>query len=238
MQTINVRTTQNVFIQYPVASLGDRILAYFIDVLIIFVYAILAIMFFVGIELNSIAVFFMTIAIPAMLYPLLFEIFMNGQTPGKRQMRIQVVRLDGTPPTFGNYLLRWLLRLIEIDLFSGAIAMIVIAVNGKGQRLGDVAAGTAVIKLVQRNEAAARQVFVTAEDTNYVVTFPDVTRLTDQDIEVIQQALSVNRETGNSKPVMLVADKIKALLSIETELPPVKFLYTVVKDYSHLTSRL
>src|SRR5690606_25788624 len=108
MQTVSVRTTQNVVIDYPVASLGDRILAYFIDVLIMVAYIILIFLVIGFGEIGSIAIIISLISIPLFLYHLLFEIFMNGQSPAKRQMNIKVVRLDGTPPTIGNYIIRWL----------------------------------------------------------------------------------------------------------------------------------
>lgn len=236
MQTVTVRTTQNVFIEYPVASLGDRILAYFIDVLIILVYYVLVFFFIVSAEAFSVALFIGVLIIPAFLYHLLFEIFMSGQSPGKRQMNIKVVRLDGTSPTIGNYIIRWLLRLIEIDLLSGALALATIAINGKGQRLGDIAAGTSVIKLAQQREVQAKEVF-TLTDQSYTPVFLQATLLNDQDIELIQQALEVNRSAGNTLPVLSVTEKVKDRLGIQSDLPPVKFLYTIVKDYGYLTSK-
>lgn len=235
MQTVTVRTTQNVFIEYPVASLGDRILAYFIDVLIIIAYYIAVIFLLISMEVASISAFIAILLIPAFLYHLMFEIFMDGQSPGKRQMSIKVVRLDGTPATIGNYIVRWLVRLIEIDLLSGAIALVTIAISGKGQRLGDIAAGTTVVKLVQQQAVTAKEVFTVAEE-GYRPTFQQVTQLSDQDIELIQQALEVNRTTGNYQPVLAVTERVKSNLGIQTDLPPVKFLYTVVKDYGHITS--
>jgi hypothetical protein len=160
---------------------------------------------------------------------------MNGQSPGKKQMNIKVVRMDGTPATIGNYIIRWLLRLFEIDLMSGAIAMLTIAINGKGQRLGDLAAGTTVVKLVEQRDVSAKEVFTVAEE-QYVPTYPQVVQLTDQDIELIQQALEVNRSTGNYQPVLAIVDKVQAKLGIQTDLPPVKFLYTLIKDYGHITA--
>lgn len=236
MQTVTVRTTQNVVIQYPAASLGDRIFAYLIDVAIIIAYCILMAVIVSELGIGSIAGVIGLFMIPVFLYHLLFEIFMNGQSPGKRQMGIKVVRLDGTPPTIGNYIIRWLLRLIEIDLMSGAIAMLTIAISGKGQRLGDIAAGTAVVKLVKQREVTAKEVFTLAAE-DYAPVFHQVTLLTDRDIELIQQALELNRTTGNDRPVMAVTEKIKSLLGVQTDMPPVKFLYTIVKDYGHITSR-
>lgn len=235
MQTVSVRTTQNVVIDYPVASLGDRILAYFIDALIIIAYFIVCVILIGFAEIGSVAIIISLITIPVFLYHLMFEIFMNGQSPGKRQMNIKVVRLDGTPATIGNYVIRWLMRIIEIDILSGAIAMVVIAINGKGQRLGDIAAGTTVVKLVEQKAVTAKEVF-TLTDENYVPVFQQVIQLNDNDIELIQQALEVNRTTGNLRPVMAVTEKVKSNLGIQTDLPPVKFLYTIVKDYGHITA--
>jgi uncharacterized RDD family membrane protein YckC len=236
MQTVTVRTTQNVVIQYPAASLGDRIFAYLIDLAIIIAYFILIAFVISGTGMVSVALIITLFMIPAFLYHVLFEIFMDGQSPGKKQMGIKVVRLDGTPPTIGNYIIRWLLRLVEIDLLSGAIAVLTIAVNGKGQRLGDIAAGTAVVKLVKQREVTAKEVFTLASE-DYVPVFHQVALLTDRDIELIQQALELNRTTGNDRPVMAVTEKIKSLLGIQTDMPPVKFLYTIVKDYGHITAR-
>jgi len=63
-----------------------------------------------------------------------------------------------------------------------------------------------------------------------------VVNLTEKDIELIQRALEVNRDQGNIQPVIIITDKIKGLLDIKTDLPPVKFLYTIIKDYQTITS--
>jgi hypothetical protein len=61
--------------------------------------------------------------------------------------------------------------------------------------------------------------------------------LSEKDIEIIQRALEVNRDQGNPKPMLAVVDKIKTQLGIQTDLPPIKFLYVLIKDFNHLTSR-
>jgi hypothetical protein len=132
--------------------------------------------------------------------------------------------------------LRWIFSFIDFYVLSGAIAVIVVAVGGKGQRIGDVVAGTSVIKLIKQNEISASDIFVIPE-IEYVPTFPQVVHLTERDIELIQRALEVNRDQGNVQPVMAVTERIKSLLGVQTDLPPVKFLYIVVKDFQHLTSR-
>ncbi len=235
MQTVRVRTTQNVLIDYPVASVGDRILGHLIDRLILVAYSIAVIAVLANLELETWWIWVMLLAIPWMFFSVLFEIFMNGQTPGKQVMKTKVVRLNGTPATIGDYLLRWVFSLVDFYVLSGAIALVAVAMGGKGQRLGDMVAGTSVVKLIEHREISANEVFVTAEEV-HVPTFTQVTQLSDKDIELIQRALEVNRDHGNGQPVMVITQKIKALLGIQTDLPPVKFLYTIIKDYNSLTT--
>jgi uncharacterized RDD family membrane protein YckC len=236
MQTISVQTTQNVFIHYPVAGVGDRILAHLLDRVILIAYAVAMIAAFVNMDLRIIWPWIVFLVAPWFLYNLVFEIFMNGQTPGKRVMNIQVVRLDGTGPTIGDYLLRWVFSLVDFYVLSGALAVIIIAVNGRGQRLGDIVAGTSVVKLIAQKEITANEVFI-APEASYVPVFPQVVQLGSRDIELIQRALDANRNHGNVQPVLMVTDKIKSLLGIQTDLAPAEFLYTVVKDFNHLASR-
>lgn len=235
MQTINVRTTQNVFIKYSVASLGDRILAYLIDGLILAAYTIVCIVALVYSKAESSALVIACIGLPYLSYHLLFEIFMNGQSPGKRQMEIKVVRLDGTPPTLGNFLIRWVFRLVEIQLFSGVVAMIVIAAGGKGQRLGDLAAGTAVVKIVAQREVTADEVF-TLSKNDYKPVFDQVLQLSDRDIELVQQALHIYRDTGNAGPMNALGAKIETMLGIQTDLEAYAFLNQIIHDYTQLSA--
>ncbi|NOT75012.1 MAG: RDD family protein [Cyclobacteriaceae bacterium] len=233
---VQVRTTQNVFIQYQIAGVGDRIVAYLIDgiIKVIFVLAIIAI--YIGINQFESWVWIIAAAIPVFLYHLLFEIFMNGQSPGKLIMRIKVIRLDGTPATVGDFLLRWIFAFIDLHLIGGAVAVLCIAIGNKGQRLGDMVAGTTVVKVASDAQTNADEIFV-PQNSDYVLTFPRVIQLTEKDIELIQKALEVNRFTGNPKPVIATSEKIKTLLGIETDLPPVKFLYTIIKDFQQITSK-
>lgn len=235
METIRVRTTQNVFIEYPIASLGDRMLAYLIDAIILTAYNFLC--FFILDEYTfSTTVNVLIITLPFLLYHPLFEILMNGQTPGKRQMRIKVVSLDGSSPTIGAYLMRWLFRLVEVFALRGALAIVTIAASGRGQRLGDVAAGTSVVKLVRQEATSSDNVFASAEE-GYEPSFLQAAQLNDRDLGTIYDALEVSRDTGNPVPVNMLTDKVKSVLGIESDLPPVKFLYTIIKDHNQLVSR-
>ncbi|MBX2897316.1 MAG: RDD family protein [Cyclobacteriaceae bacterium] len=236
MQTIQVRTTQNVFIQYPLASVGDRILAYLFDRVVVIAFMIALGTFLFYAKIQSEWVWILLLAFPYIFYSVFFEIFMNGQTLGKHLLKIRVMRLNGTPATIGDYVLRWVFAILDFGFLGGAIAVILVAAGGKGQRLGDLVAGTTVIKLVEQKEITAEQVFVTAE-TEYQPVFMQAVQLTERDVELIQRALEVNRDVGNAAPMLAVTEKVKTQLGIQTDLPPIKLLYTLIKDFNHLTSR-
>jgi len=235
MQRIQVQTAQNVKIAYDLASIGDRIVAFLIDIILIgFLFmAFTFLMDFINIPLSTTVT--LIFIIPFMIYHLLFEIFFNGQSLGKMAMKIKVVMLDGSQPSIGAFIIRWMFRLLEITGTSGSVALVTILINGKGQRLGDIAAGTTVVKL-QMNVAVTRHELIKQEKSDYMVSFDKVEQLTDADIAVILESLKIFRNSGNRTPVEATEQKIKDLLSIESDLPSVKFLYTIVRDYNHLTS--
>ena len=85
MEEFQIETAQNVGIQQNVANLGDRMLAYLLDSLIIFTYTLLMIMLLVSLDLeprDSWAVYLLVI-LPAFMYYVLLETFWDGQTIGK-----------------------------------------------------------------------------------------------------------------------------------------------------------
>ena len=118
MNNFQIETAQNVNIIQNVAGIGDRILAYLIDSLIMIAYVIIIVLVMsigdVNDDLNFIIA--MTFGLPLFLYHLLWEMFWNGRSPGKAVMKLRVVKLDGSRPAFSNYLIRWLLRIIDISL--------------------------------------------------------------------------------------------------------------------------
>ena len=122
MSTIRIQTTQNVAVEYETAGVGDRILARLLDALVLILWT--AVVSFLlrratGASSERQVLSVVLLLLPALLYQPLFEIFFNGQSPGKRARHLRVVRLDGTRPRVGDYLLRWLIGFIEIDACAG-----------------------------------------------------------------------------------------------------------------------
>lgn len=223
-------TNQNIEINLELAGLGDRILAFIIDALIIGSYFIFISIVIAGIGVNDPVIIFF-LYIPAMFYSLAFETLMHGQSPGKSARDIKVVKLDGGAPGIGNYLLRWVIRPIDIILY-GAVAMLTIIITKNGQRLGDLVAGTTVVKL--RKSAALSDIQTIKRSEDYVINFPQVKRLSDKQIEVIRNTLKVRSNGFNVAAIVELTRKVKEVLNVETEMPNVKFLYTIIADYEHL----
>ena len=234
MQTIRVRTTQNVLIDYPIAGLFDRILAFALDALIFLAYLILTFSLFDGIKMLDVWLAYV-IYLPAFFYNLIFEIAMNGQSPGKRVLKIKVVRLDGDSPTIANYILRWILWPLDV-LLSGSIAITFILLTPNGQRLGDVVAGTTLIKLTSVGALISQKIIRDLEQSDYQAQFPQVVRLSDKDISLIKEALQVNIQLGITRPMEVISEKIRIMFDIHSDMATLTFLNTVLKDYHHLTS--
>lgn len=234
MDNIKIQTTQNVDIEYELASIGDRILATLLDYVFFLAYILMVFLFVSLINVyrwDSFEIILLIIAsLPILLYDLLCETFFQGKSFGKMIMKIKVVMLDGTQAGFGAYLLRWLLRIIDTRIFSGAVALIAILANGKGQRIGDMAAGTTVIKMKQK---------VTLGDTilnrvkpEYTIVFHEVSKLSDNDIAIIKDVMRVSLQSNNIQAIIRLSNKTKETMGITTNLPHAQFLATVVQDYS------
>ncbi|UMB61581.1 RDD family protein [Lutibacter sp. A80] len=239
MDNFKIETAQNITIQQNVAPLSSRIGAFIIDMLIIGAYYALIIYFTNALgylDTENIYVLYALISLPVFFYSLFFETLNNGQTPGKYFKKIRVTKIDGSKPTFGSYLIRWILRLIDISLASGSIALLTILLNGKGQRLGDIAAGTTVIsekKTISINNTLAVDI-----PENYVPTFPQVTILTDKDVQTIKELYLKAKKNNNHKMLLKLKLKIIEITGINSELNTIDFIDIVLKDYNYFTQQM
>lgn len=238
MDNFQIETAQNVTIQQNAASVGVRIGSYLLDLLFIILYYILCIWLLRALGLNTgfdAWVIYLVISLPVLFYHLLFEVLMNGQSPGKRINRIRVVKLDGSKPTFGSYLLRWVVAVLEINIFSGSLALLSILLNGKGQRLGDIAAGTTVI--TERKKVTIHDTLTADIEDDYLPTYSQVTLLTDRDIQTIKELYRKAKRTNNHKVILKLHTKIEEITGIQTEQQPVQFVDTIIKDYNYFTQQ-
>jgi len=235
MDNFQIETAQNISIDQNVAGIGDRILAFIIDTVIIIAYMVLSGLTMAGLDVDrgSTWMYYLVLGLPPFLYHLLWEIFWNGQSPGKASMQIRVVKKDGTRPEFSNYLVRWLLRIIDISLTSGGVAVVAILLNGKGQRLGDVAASTTVI--TERSKIGIHNTLGVDLPENYQPKYAQVTVLSDKDVQEIKNIYEQARREGEHHIILSLSQKVAQLMDVQFEEKPVNFLQQVINDYNFYT---
>src|SRR5215213_772916 len=161
----DLRTPEQIELQYDLAGLGSRFMALALDTLIqLGVILGLAAVFGLGAALVAasmrdligrystlfavagVALVVLLIFALGWGYFIFFELVWNGQTPGKRAAGIRVLTARGEPVTLVHSLVRNLMRLVD-SLPSGyMIGIISILVTSRSQRLGDIAAGTIVVR--------------------------------------------------------------------------------------------
>ncbi|REG87827.1 RDD family protein [Winogradskyella sediminis] len=238
MDEFQIETAQNVGINQNVAGIGDRMLAYFIDSAIILLYTIGVILLLttLNLDMGDSWAIYLLLSLPAFLYYVLLETFLNGKTVGKVLMNTRVVKLDGSKPSFANYFVRWILRIVDVVLTSGGVAAFTILIKGNGQRLGDIAAGTTVISEKQR---------VTIHDTlikdipaDYVPTYSQVTMLTDKDMQTVKNLYDEAVKNGHHNIILNLHHRLIKIMAIETQEQPVNFVATVIKDYNYYTQNM
>jgi hypothetical protein len=187
--------------------------------------------------------FWLLVILPIIFYDVVFETLLHGQTLGKKVMGIRVVKLDGSQPGVGSYIMRWLSGMIELHLSAATIAIVAIAANGRGQRLGDLAANTAVVKVFRRDKIANS--LFRELDSSYQPVFPQVAQLTDRDMTIVDEAFRKAVRFKNTRLMKHLTKHLIEVLGLDAEnderlkgLNAKDFLRIVVRDYNYYTGKL
>lgn len=221
-ETLNIDTPENVSFDYEIAGIGSRFTAAFIDTFIIVALQVLTylVILFVVMRTNSavtvenvgtfgawaIALIGLIAFLLLWGYYIFFEMLWNGQTPGKRIINLRVIRTDGTSITLTESVIRNLVRLADfLPAFYG-IGTVAIFINRQTRRLGDLAAGTLVVRektqqvtltdLAALHKAAQPQTPSRDLDEPFQTTYP-VNQLNYQDAQMIESFFQRQKELTN-----------------------------------------
>jgi uncharacterized RDD family membrane protein YckC len=260
MATVQINTAFNVALDFEIAPFHKRLLAYIIDFALLASY-LFAMKYLLYDQLNlssekSTGFDILIISTPMLLYSLITELLLNGQTIGKKLMRIRVISLEGGEPSFGQFVLRWITKIFEwpflfgyiyassysliayifITFFLGIAVVITILVTPKQQRLGDLSAGTVVVD-AKSSMSINDTIFIDVNSANYKATYPEVMRLSDNDINTIKTVLTQARKNNNHDICMRVEYKIKDVLKVESKLSSIDFLEKLLEDYNFLATK-
>ncbi len=247
MQTIDIRTTQNVTIEYELASLRERALAFFIDLLIV-VAAYFLLLFLLlgafgeaafrgGLLYNFI--FGLLPIVGFLAYQFFSEVFANGQSLGKKAMGIKVVRVDGAEPGLSDYFLRAVFHIVDSLASLSVLAALLISSSPKNQRLGDMTANTTVIRIRHQQRFQLEDILKISSIEDYQPVYPEVRRLSEQDMLLIKHLIARYRQYNNPAHTRAVNEAVHHLSEIleipEPRQDKIDFLKTLIRDYIVLT---
>jgi uncharacterized RDD family membrane protein YckC len=148
-----VDTPENISVSYGVAGIGSRFLAGIIDTFLIgLIYFVFSLSLgYIRTTFEDWSSVFVAIILILMFlvfwgYYILFELLWNGQSPGKRAVGLRVVHTGGRPISFVGSAIRNLVRVVDFLPSMYGVGVVSMFVDGRSRRLGDLAAGTLVIK--------------------------------------------------------------------------------------------
>lgn len=247
MAQSSIITGQYVELTQTPASVGDRLIAALIDLAIMGVYFMAVIMGVGSVlelsfyDLNDIVAIacYVLIFFPVIFYFPACELLARGQSLGKMVMKTRVVTLDGYAPTLSNCLMRWLLYPID-TIFTGFLGVVFITFGKYRQRLGDLAAGTIVIKTT-----STQYDFFTVNDYNYVQqgyepTYPEAANLSSRQVDVITRTLYNSDPNRRSELLYKLAVQVQQFLGVQVaaNVYADAFLTTVLNDFYYYSSTI
>ena len=269
MKTLQINTTQNVNISFALANEGQRIAAFVIDNAfkigyLYFIYwvipdSMISTVYDDGWSKTAIHIL---LWLPVTFYSLYCEALLNGQTIGKKAMKIKVVNIDGFKPSFTDYMIRWFMRIVDFNLFfilavyayalgwdqyfelimvffflGKCVGIISIATSSKKQRVGDISANTVVIAL--KDQAQFSQTILEEIQDNYVPKYPNVIKLSDNDARIIKDTFTVAAASKDYKTLIKLRTKIEEVTQIKSEeSTDIDFIDRVLKDYNFYTQNM
>src|SRR5579859_5008372 len=219
-ETLRIDTPENVIFGYRVAGIGSRFLAALIDTTLILVLqlvvnigVLLVARFLFNFSLSSndsglawlLGIFGLVTFAFLWGYYIFFEMLWNGQSPGKRRVGLRVIRMDGTPITLSESIIRNLVRLVDFLPAYYGVGVIAMFIRSQARRLGDLAAGTVVVHdraavTLESLAAAPARPTPGLSPTAGAGQWP-VERLTSRDVELAEDFMR-RRETLANRSVL------------------------------------
>ncbi|MDD7914044.1 RDD family protein [Polaribacter ponticola] len=270
MKTLQIKTAQNVNIKFTVATVFQRLLAFLVDNVLKFSYLYFANKVFDfnllnetlngdGWTIKAVEVLFL---LPITFYSLYSEILMNGQTLGKKLLKLKVINVDGFKPSITDYIIRWLLRIIDFNLFmllyiyvaslglkdqyflvvaififGKMIGFFLILFTNKNQRFGDIIANTIVIYL--KDDVKFSHTILENLSEGYKPTYANVIKLSDNDARIIKETYKTAIKFNDYKTLIKLRSKILEVTEIKSiHKSDKEFIDIVLKDYNFYTQKM
>lgn len=208
----SILTPENVMLEYELAGLGSRFAAFLIDSLIQFAVLILIVVAMAigqidiegitGLDAWVAAIGIILLFIVFFGYFIFFEMIMNGQSPGKKLVRLRVIKQTGEPLGFWESILRNILRLADFLPSFNLVGALFIVFNGKYKRIGDIAANTIVVKVKKDNSPMKLDdIIAPGEAENEKDSYVNIYPVTNFEYSVLKEYISRKDKLGKRKSV-------------------------------------
>jgi uncharacterized RDD family membrane protein YckC len=259
MKKVEFLSAQHVKIEFEMASVVQRVLAYVIDTVIIYVYFLIVIFAF----LNDVSIWssdldlallllVLLVNMPIYLYKPLMEYFFNGQTVGKMALGIRMVRMNGDRMTLQDNFVRWVMRgdFFWVSLISNPVWIFIIPIltlidffalslSPNNQRFGDMIVSVIAIRTRPARKYKLSDILSRQEAASYKPTYEKVISFTDEDIMYLKNVIEQYKNYKNAEITKVFnAVTQKTCERLEIEMPKkttTAFLEKVLKDYVYLT---
>ncbi|MBK8721329.1 MAG: RDD family protein [Saprospiraceae bacterium] len=227
---IEITTAQHVVIEYQLATIGERILALFLDSFMFYL-----IILFLMIMIPSVIIY---LVLPLfLLYHIFAEWMWGGQSVGKRILGLKVLSIDGSLPSFNQSMLRSIFYILDYFFTGGTLGLLLIGTTIRHQRLGDIAAGTTVIRM-KSSDHMNLSAILSIDKSNYEVTYENVKNFDEQQIILIKETINKYKKyhSDTYKDLLIdLADLCSKKLGVERPRETIHFLNTIIRDYVMLT---
>lgn len=237
--SFRVDTPESVDLALEPAGLGTRFLAIAVDAVIQWGAAFLLLMIVVPLTMVSkfsklvqnpaaidgvlVTILLLAFGFLFFLYKLLLEAFWNGQTVGKRMVGIRVIKANGLPVDFLQVVVRNLLRVIDYLPLQYLVGTVAIVASKRGQRLGDMVAGTVVVREQRPTAPLAPVQLFHQPDYDLSLLREHVLRLADEELEPARRfwMRRMQLETQSRWRVAgRIAESLAARMGWQERLPP------------------
>ena len=179
----------------------------------------------------------------------------GGYTIGKYAVGAKVIKINGFQPTFVDFFIRWIFRMVDIYFFFivaiifggelstifsvytiGLVGLMAISRSKSGQRIGDKIAGTAVIKSKVKH---SMNITILKElSADYKPTFTQVIKLSDNDARIIKETYENAKTMNNTKLISKLVEKLEGVMNIKNTMDQRVFIETVLKDFNYYTQNM
>ncbi|NGM73581.1 RDD family protein [Sphingobacterium sp. SGL-16] len=235
MNKLLINTPQNVNFEYKLAPVGTRIIAFALDYGVMLLYIFSVVLFLRstnildGLDKWALYGIYSLVYLPVFFYTIGCEMLLNGQTLGKRIMKLKVVKIDGTRATFYQYFIRWVANAVDIFLSMGGVGLTSIILSQKGQRLGDIAADTTVISL--KETLNLKQTVFEELASEHQIVYPEVYKISDEEINEIKDIYNTGYRRKNYEIIKALAAQVELMIGKKSEELPEKFVAQVIQDH-------